>query len=449
MAPLLVTGNLPRIEQLWAEAPAPPERSLRANAALLAAYDLAGDEADWIEFAAEMNALDEAGQATFVENLSRAAADGRIADGVALLNLDSWLWVWVQDLFEPASLSVPGPNGPQVMRAMVTSGYHAVDLDGDGMLTDTEAPLDTLFRDLLGPNIAVVSSGVYRPGADLTATLDRAYFLSATGNVESVPPYETGTASYPHGRVVIGNAGDSRPFPEMLTLFEAQGVQEPLYVDTSWLAAGHVDEFMTVVPASNERGWALAVADPRSAMALLEAAPAASTVYTDAVQPEISDGDNPLASQAALVLGDQRPVSVGELLADSAFRDANEAAAVAIDANVTALRAEIGLTDAEIVRMPVLYTREDLDERLVGYPRSGINGVVSGSIYLAPDPHGPIVAGVDIFKEAAEEAFSAVGVDVRWLDTSPLTVGGELHCATNVYRDLTVNSTWWEREGST
>ena len=51
---------------------------------------------------------------------------------------------------------------------------------------------------------------------------------------------------------------------------ESQAVQPPVYVDTSWLLVGHVDETISFVKTSSPRGWTILVNDPAMAKKMLQ-----------------------------------------------------------------------------------------------------------------------------------------------------------------------------------
>ncbi|KJV05479.1 hypothetical protein VZ94_17890 [Methylocucumis oryzae] len=128
-------------------------------------------------------------------------------------------------------------------------------------------------------------------------------------------------------------------------MLAAQGVQPLLKIDTSWLAVGHVDEILQVVPANNRRGWTFAVPDPRLAVRLLRAAQAK---------------DN---GEATLFTG--RPVgrftnasaqrTINEILADAELMADNEDVAQHLDNTLTPLLDELGLAQKDLVRLPVLF----------------------------------------------------------------------------------------------
>ncbi|SMC77191.1 protein-arginine deiminase family protein [Lentzea albidocapillata] len=73
------------------------------------------------------------------------------------------------------------------------------------------------------------------------------------------------------------------------------------------------------------------------------------------------------------------------------------------------------------------------------------NGIsLGGGVFGAPDPHGPRVAGVDLFKHRTEQALRSTPVTVTWVeDWDFLHKGaGEVHCGTNAFREPT-RADWW------
>ncbi|MFF0870099.1 protein-arginine deiminase family protein [Nonomuraea sp. NPDC003560] len=316
----------------------------------------------------------------------------------------SWRDVWWQDVFEPMTASVPGPDGPRTMRVMARS---AGTLDVGGRLT--MRPLGRLlFRDLRGPGVAVVQelTGAARdPITDLR---------SATGNIESFPPYR----GYPYGRMLYGSGPTMKPDPAFVKLLTGEGYQPPVVVDTSWLLVGHVDETLHVVRADNERGWTLMVADPRLAVRLLRRVP---------------DADTPLQAGTAA----ENVPTIREYLADGEALAADEEAAAHIDRQLAVVLAATGLRADELVRLPVLFSRHEGTSLLRAYTPGIPNGLsVNAREFAAPDPHGPRVGGADVFRRATEQALAAQGVRVRWVEDYAWAHrgGGEVHCTTNAWR---------------
>jgi protein-arginine deiminase len=321
------------------------------------------------------------GWGSFDAGLRAAGAPMRYVTGT-----DGFWWdQWWQDLFEPATVSMPTRHGVQEMRILIRSAS-LWEIDGQQTLRPTSR---LLFRDLRGPGVGVVQE--FTPesrswGLDLR---------NSTGNIESVPPY----AGYPQGRVVYGTAFDNerKPDPAFIRMITSQGAQPAIAVDTSWLAVGHADETMHVVRANNARGWTLMVADPRLAAKI-------------------------------------RP------LTDPKLADQNETAAKHIDDQMKIMLAETGLRPDELVRVPVQF------KLLHDYPlfvaeTTGIpNGIsLNDRSFAAPDPKVPE------FRKATEQALTKQGVRVHWVDDMEWAHngGGEVHCTTNAFRDTSGSRPWW------
>ena len=99
--------------------------------------------------------------------------------------------------------------------------------------------------------------------------------LNSYGNTETIPPFTNGGVSYPLGRLLRGNIPSFAPDPVLSKMMESQVVQPHVYVDTSWLVVGHVDETISFLKAPNPRGWVLLINDPTMAKQMLEAQVAA------------------------------------------------------------------------------------------------------------------------------------------------------------------------------
>ncbi|WP_272952576.1 protein-arginine deiminase family protein [Kribbella amoyensis] len=209
-----------------------------------------------------------------------------------------------------------------------------------------------------------------------------------------------------------------------------QGYQPPVRIDTSWLLVGHVDETVHVVRADNERGWTLAVADPRSAVRLLE------------------DAHRKGAGSVRLFADTNAPrkPTVDEILADSKRLTANAEAARHIDDQVRILLRATGLRSSDLVRLPVFFEKQEQLGGLRALTPDVVNGVsLTERQFAAPDPHGPTVHGQDIFRAATEIALAKAGVRVHWVEDFfwAHLGGGEVHCATNALRDTRTTNRWW------
>ncbi|MBK9101007.1 MAG: hypothetical protein IPM90_05650 [Austwickia sp.] len=344
---------------------------------------------------------------------------------------------WLQDMYEPALVSMPGPNGTtRSMRILLLSDQNERGAD---------------IYAMRGPGVGVLWQG--------PTTIDNT--LDATGNVETLPAYRNATTRHPLGRVIIGYSpaqeamGALMPSARFRKMLTAQTGIAPLLINTGWLSVGHVDEFLQVLPAKNGGRWKLAVADPVGAWQLIERAVAGGA------------GKIPAASHRNAF--DKR--SLAEVTKDRALRKANEYAGTRIAATIAQLKNETGITDADIVKIPVLFREQPNngeDPSNPEYPNrpaapkpkpvakgalntmsaflpDAVNGVViDADRVLVPQQFGPVVGGRDLFADAVSAAYASVGVRAIFIDTydSYHTGGGEIHCGTNAFR--TPLTPWWK-----
>ncbi|MGI5527937.1 protein-arginine deiminase domain-containing protein [Streptomyces syringium] len=403
-------------------------------------------------------------QRKFVKNLEKEVRNAGITK--PLITFEKYQDdLWAQDFVEPAYVSMAAPGGhQQVMRMMLRSAQ-------PGRKAGRE-----LFEKVRGRNIGVVQVTDRAKPDDET--------LDSMGNLETIPPYMHNGRSFPAGRIVMGERKDSgaRPSKVMRTLLKSQGLQDPLLLDTSWLAVGHVDEFVQFLPADTPRGWRIGVADPEAGLRLLREAQRAGHGRTKMFSvPGINGTPAPKET-------------IDQALASRHLAADNETAAHRIAANLKILERETGVTDEEIVRVPALYTRgsqtptdsgqvisvprlsplgagSDLAETLkdrgqqkwlartpgasrpsapaaVGtsaYVPGAVNGVLLGrDRYLAPRQWGPVVGGKDIFTEAVTAVYRSAGLKVSYIDDwhTYHLAGGEIHCGTNTLRDT--SAAWWQ-----
>ncbi len=232
--------------------------------------------------------------------------------------------IWTQDFVEPGYVSMPGPGGkPRVLRVMMRSAQ-----------MDRAAGRQVF--ELRGPGVGVVqvNKGKYDQ-------------INSTGNLETIPPYTHKGKSYPAGRIITGGHGSQRP--AHTGFVKAQGAQDPLLLETGWLAIGHVDEFVQFLPADTPRGWKIGIADPEGTLALLRKAQHDGHGHTKAfsIPRSYADGRTPTIDQA---------LSNKKLLKDNAY------AGRKIKENLGLLKRETGVTDDEIVKIPAMF------ERFAGFP---------------------------------------------------------------------------------
>lgn len=367
--------------------------------------------------------------------------------------------IWAQDFVEPGYVNMTGPGGrPQAMRVMLRSAQ-----------ADRAAGRE-LFEKLRGNGVGVVQVSGVRDSEEWT--------LNSMGNLETIPPYTHGGRSFPAGRIIMGERKDngSKPARAMRTLLKSQGLQDPLLLDTSWLHVGHVDEFVQFLPADTPRGWRLGIADPELGLKLLRDAQPAGHGGTRMFSVP-GNKDMPAPKE-----------TIDQALASKWLVADNTMAAKRIAANLAVLERETGVSDAEVVRVPALFTRgTDGGEQGDSMPRltrmgagnapdvvrefgqqkelarqgdrgraaaavmtsayvpGAVNGILLGrNRYLAPRQWGPVIGGEDIFTSAVTAAYTQAGLKVSYLDdwhTYHLGMG-EVHCGTNTLRDT--SAAWWK-----
>ncbi|MET7713198.1 protein-arginine deiminase domain-containing protein [Streptomyces sp. NPDC005407] len=396
-------------------------------------------------------------QQAFVKGLAAEVKSAGIDKPLA--TFDKYGDVWAQDFVEPGYVSMTGPGGRrQVIRVMLRSAQ-----------ADRPAGRE-LFEKLRGNGVGVVQVSGVRDSEEWT--------LNSMGNLETIPPYDHGGRSFPAGRIIMGERKDngSKPAQVMRTLLKSQGFQDPLLLDTSWLHVGHVDEFVQFLPADTPRGWKIGIADPEAGLRLLREAQQAGHGRTRMFSVP---GSKDLPAPKETI---DQALGSKWLVAD------NTMAAKRIAANLEVLKRETGVTDAEVVRVPALYTRgtgdDERGDRMPRLSRMGagkvpdavreygqqkelsrhddrgaaaesvmtsayvpgaVNGILLGrDRYLAPRQWGPVIGGKDIFTSAVTAAYSGAGMKVSYIDDwHTYHVGmGEVHCGTNTLRDA--SAAWWK-----
>ena len=385
--------------------------------------------------------LASSGQRELFDGLRRGLAQAGF--GARLQSLrPSRTDIWAQDVFEPGYASVPAVGGTHTMRILIRSANANRTGRRQGRpLRDAGRPV---FTQLQSQGIGAVQQ--YSPAWQRNSPAQDTY--SSTGNFAAIPPYSLGDHSFPAGRILYGSAPGHAPDPSFVRMLAAQGAQAPVVLDTSWLVVGHIDEFITFLPAPTARGWVAAVADPAGAIALLQQARAsghgAAPVFAGLDEPEFSSESSKLRVR---LQPSER--SVSSLLASRRLRRANVHAAAEIELALSMLRAETGLTDSEIVRVPVLFAPAPPNlhsSGLLALLPNAVNGIsLGGGVYLAPRQHGPMVAGTDLFEQTIRERLRAISLRVSFVEDWFYAHRGvgELHCVTNTLRTLDGALPWW------
>jgi protein-arginine deiminase len=342
--------------------------------------------------------------------------------------------IWTQDIMEPGLMSIPSADGEQQMRVFVRAPVRdGRDNAGSNPFRQTGR---VVFTELRGPDVAGIQhfDPTYVPPSIPGMSYDS---RGSTGNYGTIPAYEHEGKKYPLGRKVLG-AVEGTEFtadPAFNKMLELQGFQDPIALDTSWLSVGHIDEFISVIPADTERGWALVAADPQLAMNLLQelvdAGRGGEQLYTPygLVPPA---GSTPPTMTVAEAVNDPQMIS-GVAIGHAG-----------VNRGLRVLREEVGLTEDDIIRVPVLYKANAYGRVGVQIPNAAnLIGTGHDVVYI-PTQHVPAVDGQDLFQAEIEERFAEIGTEIQWAEDYFYTSrSGQIHCVTNTLRDTTYGDSWW------
>ena len=104
-----------------------------------------------------------------------------------------------------------------------------------------------------------------------------------------------------------------------------------------------------------------------------------------------------------------------------------------------------GLTDDEFIPVPALF--QEKYGWLASYLPAMTNGfVLTDTHYAAPDPHGPLISGKDIFKTQFEDTLSSHGITVHWVEDWDLyhRLDAGLRGGVNAARTIPTDFQWWD-----
>jgi len=247
---------------------------------------------------------------------------------------------------------------------------------------------DSYAATLLGADMGYLVVGAPRTTSGGDAWVDW------YGNLEASPP----VPGWPLGRIYYGHNTTTGMMlhPDVVAFFEAQELQSPFWVDTSWLTIKHVDEIFTFVIDSQQKPRVLVVS-PREAGKLY---PSYYGPYNKGVQAKI---DATLDGGTYTVAG-KTVTTEGVLKA-------------------------LGLTKADVVELPLFYTSGHSDWS------NPVNGVFLGGGYFAAGETNIF----DAERKVTADRLASVGLAVQWIDDAVYQNNlGNVHCATNATRALAV-----------
>ena len=273
--------------------------------------------------------------------------------------------------------------------------------------------------------------------------------VNSFGNLEVSPPVISKAGKkYPWGRIYYGS---SRP-ADLLNLdlenfLTNQLVQEPIPIDTGWLAVAHVDEIISFVPSNGTRKFKLLLASPKLAYKILD--------------------ENEARHPSAKLLTGRRildatwedlEVTIKEFLAngltslnpqfDGAYLKAyNNILQGKLELIQEQLETELGLTPDDIIQVPVIFADISVPGLADALTAGMVNMLVINGHCIFPQPYGPVVNGNDLFQVYFEDKLRLEGLTPHAIDDwyeYHLNMG-EVHCGTSVLR-MPNTAKWWEFE---
>ncbi|MCX7703529.1 MAG: protein-arginine deiminase domain-containing protein [Planctomycetota bacterium] len=275
------------------------------------------------------------------------------------------------------------------------------------------------FNELLNPDFGYT---VY--GTTSLDTPNEDASMNSFGNLEVTPPI----SGYPLGRIYYGGKEGFRRMDANLRAFLGAQITQAdcLEVDSSWLAVGHVDEFMMFIPYKNS--FKIAYASPRLAKNILQSLKDAGKGSTIIHQGKTG-----------------YQTTVDSVLNDSTFMAYNDSCQAKLDSIKTFLKSQLKLSDGHFVELPVLF--EDYGGGYaVAWTAGAVNMLVLNSQnVVVPKQFGPQDGGVDKFHEFINSKLQPLGLTVHYVDCwdSYHVYMGEIHCGTNVKRQP-LSTLWWK-----
>ncbi|KAM7324034.1 hypothetical protein ACRRTK_016339 [Alexandromys fortis] len=257
--------------------------------------------------------------------------------------------------------------------------------------------------------------------------------LDSFGNLEVSPPVVANGKEYPLGRILIGGnlpGSRGRRVTQVVRNFlHAQKVQPLVELFVDWLAVGHVDEFLSFVPAPDRKGFRLLLASPAACFRLFQE------------KQKWGHGRSLLFEG---VIGDRRvkTISINQVLSNQNLINFNKFAQSCIDWNREVLKRELGLSDCDIIDIPQLFKTER--RKAVAFFPDLVNMLVLGKHLGIPKPFGPIINGRCCLEEKVRSLLEPLGLHCTFIDdfTPYHMLHGEVHCGTNVRREPFAFK-WW------
>ncbi|XP_069467881.1 protein-arginine deiminase type-3-like [Ambystoma mexicanum] len=312
---------------------------------------------------------------------------------------------WIQDEMELGYVEAPQKNFPVVFDS------------------PRNGPLQYYpIKKILGPDFGYVTREPVDPND--VSTLD------SFGNLEVSPPLTVNGKEYPLGRILIGGHSPTydglRMTKVVRDFLHAQKVQPPLELWSDWLQVGHVDEFLTFVPAPSPKGFRLLLASTTACYKLFQE------------KKKAGHGDAIMFKGLKV-----ETCTIDQILSDETLKKENEFVQSCIDTNRDLLKKELGLSEKDIIDIPALF-KLDSDALACAFFPDMVNMLVLGKHLGIPMPFGPIIDGKCCLEEKVSSLLEPLGLSCNYINDfyTYHLLSGEVHCGTNVRRKP-FSFKWW------
>ncbi|XP_017361073.2 protein-arginine deiminase type-4 [Cebus imitator] len=312
---------------------------------------------------------------------------------------------WMQDEMEIGYIQAPHKTLPVVFDSPRNRGLK-------------EFPI----KRVMGPDFGYVTRG---PQAGGVSGLD------SFGNLEVSPPVTVRGKEYPLGRILFGSCCYPSPHSQEMhqalqDFLRAQQVQAPVKLYSDWLSVGHVDEFLSFVPAPDRKGFRLLLASPRSCYRLF--------------QEQQNEGHGEALMFQGVKKKNQQKIK--NILSNKTLREHNSFVESCIDWNRELLKRELGLAESDIIDIPQLFKVKEFKAEAF-FPNM-VNMLVLGKYLGIPKPFGPIINGRCCLEEKVRSLLEPLGLHCTFINDfyTYHIRHGEVHCGTNVRRKP-FSFKWW------
>jgi protein-arginine deiminase len=329
--------------------------------------------------------------------------------------------IWFEDWMQTGWTAMPAIGGGGAPHGMIVFNARPWGRE-EGF-----EPIKLLRQRFLAPDQGVAAFYSEAFETNVGSTFD------SHGNHDALPPYP----GAPLGRLFTGSGA----LPSTMEFYAAQKLQPPIAIDTSWLAVGHIDEVYATVKAQTDTGFKMIENAPDLGRALFEgwqtAGHGAAVIFEGMVDFENlswqTDVDSVLNNASLMAWSQEAQVEIDDMRAD--------------------LIQKAGLTEADFVKVPVLY--EELDGGKVAYlpDTANVRVIEEGEVAIFPQTHGPVIESVDAFEAALVEILTDPDNELGGEDGLTVEFGdsfdyhvllGDIHCASNWTAPPTDDGArWW------